>query len=86
MAEPSLFSHLSAGLEADVRDMNPWWRGETLADVPPVRRWAFRSVLDNLQRGATRATVLAGPQRVGSISRAVKTRASLRCRCLHCCC
>jgi hypothetical protein len=48
--------------------MNPWWRGEPIADLPPIRRWAFSPVLWNLERGPAPATVLRGPRQVGKTS------------------
>jgi predicted AAA+ superfamily ATPase len=56
---------VSRGLEATVRAANPWWQGERLVDLPPVRRWAFRPVLDGLTRGLTKAVLLRGPRQVG---------------------
>ncbi len=41
-------------------DDNPWWRGERLFGLPGLRRWAFASVLSEVQRGLTPATVLRG--------------------------
>jgi len=56
---------LSQGLEATLRDNNPWWRSENLAGLPPLRRWAFAPVLDSLQKGLAPVTVLRGPRQVG---------------------
>lgn len=56
---------VSRGLEATVRAANPWWQGERLADLPPVRRWAFAPVLNGLTKGLTPAVVLRGPRQVG---------------------
>jgi predicted AAA+ superfamily ATPase len=65
MGQHSLCELLSSGLEATLRDSNPWWRGERLFGLPPVRRWAFRPVIENLRTGMTPATVLRGPRQVG---------------------
>ena len=65
MRTPTLFTLLSAGLERTLADLNPWWRGERLYGVPPVRRWAFGPLLANLRNGMTKATVLSGPRQVG---------------------
>jgi len=65
MAQATLFELLTAGLEATIRDMNPWWRGERLFGLPPVRRWAFGPLRENLKAGMTAATVLRGPRQVG---------------------
>lgn len=48
--------------------MNPWWSGGAPPPVPPMRRWAFGPVLDNLRSGLTPATVLRGPRQVGKTS------------------
>lgn len=56
---------VSGGLEATVRAANPWWQGERIAELPPVRRWAFSPVLDGLTKGLTSAVVLRGPRQVG---------------------
>jgi len=56
---------VSRGLEATVRAANPWWQGERLVDLPPVRRWAFGPVLEGLTKGLTKAVVLRGPRQVG---------------------
>lgn len=60
-----LFKLLKSGLEATIRDNNPWWRGETLYNLPTMRRWAFEPVLSNLKNGLAPAVVLKGPRRVG---------------------
>lgn len=56
---------VSSGLEATVRAANPWWEGERVANLPPVRRWAFAPVLRGLTKGLTPAVVLRGPRQVG---------------------
>lgn len=56
---------MSSGLEAVVRNGNPWWRGERVVELPPFRRWAFAPVLTGLQKGLTPAVVLRGPRQVG---------------------
>lgn len=61
----TLFSLLSSGLEATIRDDNPWWRGERIAGLPPMRRWAFGPVLNGLKKGLAPVTVLRGPRQVG---------------------
>jgi predicted AAA+ superfamily ATPase len=52
-------------LEATLRNSNPWWEGERIADLPPVRRWAYEPVRRGLERGLTPAVVLRGPRQVG---------------------
>ncbi len=61
----SLFALLSQGLEATLRDDNPWWRDERIANLPLLRRWAFQPVLQSLQGGLAPVTVLRGPRQVG---------------------
>src|SRR5438270_1088784 len=56
---------LSQGLEATLRDNNPWWRGEAIAELPKRRRWAFSPVLTSLEKGLASITVLRGPRQVG---------------------
>ncbi len=63
--ELTLFALLSQGLEATIRDDNPWWRGEPIAGVPPMRRWAFAPAMGGLKRGLAPITVLRGPRQVG---------------------
>lgn len=53
------------GLERGIRNSNPWWQGERVADLPPIRCWPFQTVLDGLKRGLTKAVVLKGPRQVG---------------------
>jgi len=65
MKQGNLFHLLSTGLEALVRDANPWWRGEALSGVPPFRRWAFGPVVESLRQGLSPATVLRGPRQIG---------------------
>lgn len=61
----SLFDFMATGLEATIRDANPWWRGEQLFGLPPMRRWAFESVHQGLKKGLTPAVVLRGPRQIG---------------------
>jgi len=65
MKAPSLLTLLKSGLEATLRDGNPWWRGEREANLPPMRRWAFDRVVENLERGLAPITVLRGPRQIG---------------------
>ncbi|MEP0775675.1 MAG: ATP-binding protein [Acidobacteriota bacterium] len=65
MKQLDLLSRLPSALEAALWDANPWWRGERLFQLPPMRRWTFEPVLNNLTRGLTPATVLRGPRQVG---------------------
>ena len=60
-----LFKLLKSGLEATIRDGNPWWRGEKIYNLPTMKRWAFEPVLSNLKNGLTPAVVLKGPRCVG---------------------
>jgi len=63
--QPTLLPVLPPSLEAAVRDANPWWGGERLYGLPPMRRWPFNVILDHLQQGLTPAVVLRGPRQVG---------------------
>ena len=65
MGQLNLFALLAGGLEATIRDDNPWWRGERIAGVPPMKRWAFAPALQGVKNGLTPATVLRGPRQVG---------------------
>lgn len=65
MSQESFLTVLPVELEGDVRDANPWWRGERPFGVPVVRRWAFSPVFKSLQGGLAPATVLRGPRQVG---------------------
>ena len=44
MKQLTLFQLLTGGLETVVRNGNPWWRGEPIAELPSFRRWV-RSVI-----------------------------------------
>ena len=65
MKQRMLLKLLSQGLETLVRNGNPWWRGEPIADLPPFRRWAFEPVYNRLTRGLAPAIVLSGPRQIG---------------------
>lgn len=65
MAETTLMHLLRDGLERVIREMNPWWRGESVPAVEPVRRWAFNPVIQSLRAGLAPATVLRGPRQIG---------------------
>jgi predicted AAA+ superfamily ATPase len=62
--DPSL-PPLDPGLEATLRDDNPWWRGERMATLPSLRRWAFEPIMQGLKNGLAPVTVLRGPRQVG---------------------
>ena len=63
--QSSLFALLSTGLEATLRDNNPWWRDERIYGLPPLRRWAYEPAISGLKRGLAPVTVLRGPRQVG---------------------
>jgi len=65
LSEPILLSGLLEGLEETLRESNPWWGGEGLFALPPIRRWAFKEVLWGVKQGLTPITVLRGPRQVG---------------------
>ncbi len=56
---------LAGDTERVLRDSNPWWRGERLFGLPPVRRWAFAPTFKGLKAGLAPVTVLRGPRQVG---------------------
>ena len=58
-------SILPGDLAATLQRDNLWWRGERIADLPPIRRWAFQPVLSGIKQGLTPATVLRGPRQIG---------------------
>jgi hypothetical protein len=60
-----LFTLLASGLEQTLRNDNPWWRGEGLYGLPPLRRWAFEPVRGGLTDGLAPVTVLRGPRQIG---------------------
>jgi predicted AAA+ superfamily ATPase len=64
-SDMTLFTTLPGILEADLRDANPWWRGERISSLPPYRRWIFPTILRSLKQGLTPVTVLRGPRQVG---------------------
>ena len=65
MTQHPLPAMLSSGLEANIRDNNPWWRAEKMYSLAPMKRWAFPLVLNRLQSGLTPAVVLRGPRQIG---------------------
>ncbi len=65
MIQRDLFVALRGGVEATLRDDNPWWRGEPIADLPPMRRWAFNPVHSGVLKGMTPVVVLRGPRQIG---------------------
>lgn len=65
MKQLTLEALLTAGAERNLRDANPWWRGERQYDVATIKRWAYAPVLKGLLRGLAPVTVLRGPRQVG---------------------
>src|SRR5947209_5036952 len=65
MKQRQLFQLLSEGLEITIRNANPWWRAEPIAEVPAFHRWAFEPVYTRLTRGLAPAIVLRGPRQIG---------------------
>lgn len=55
----------SGSLEAQLRNANPWWRGERQFDIPPFRRWAFEVLQRGVKRPLAPVTVLRGPRQIG---------------------
>ena len=60
-----LFKLPSPSMEADLREQNPWWKGQRVAGLPQFRRTAFQTVLTRLQAGLAPAVVLRGPRQIG---------------------
>lgn len=56
---------ITRGLEAVIRNSNPWWQGDRVPDLPPVKRWPYQDLLNGLKKGLTPAVVLRGPRQVG---------------------
>lgn len=65
MKQKTMFPTLALGLEKDIRNSNPWWHGERPYNLPKMRRWAFKPVLNGLQKGLSPAVVLRGPRQIG---------------------
>ncbi len=65
MKQSTLFALLSSGAEIVIRNLNPWWRGERVAGLPPMRRWAFESLHRHCEGGLAPAAVLRGPRQIG---------------------
>ena len=66
MKQTLLFKDLlTHGLEKDLYRLNPWWHGLPQEELPPFKRWAFRTALERLRTGLTKATVVTGPRQVG---------------------
>lgn len=61
MKQLPLFQLLESGLEIVIRNGNPWWRGEPIAELPPFRRWAFEPVYRRLARTRTRGRLEGAP-------------------------
>lgn len=55
----------STSLEVQLRNANPWWRGERLFGIPPIRRWAFEVLRRGVKRPLAPVTVLRGPRQIG---------------------
>ena len=65
MKQLTLDALLTSGAERNLRDANPWWRGDRIFNVPAIKRWAYAPVLKGLLRGLAPVTVLRGPRQVG---------------------
>lgn len=51
----------------DLRQQNPWWRGDPLPPLPTFRRWPFELLLSRITRQPplARINVLRGPRQIG---------------------
>jgi predicted AAA+ superfamily ATPase len=57
---------LTQGLESTLRRHNHWWQGEKTFGLPPIRRWAFPRLLNDISgKGLAPITVLRGPRQIG---------------------
>jgi len=65
MSQIQLIKLLNKGLERALRDMNPWWQGDPIPKLAPIRRWAYQPVLNGLRSELSPAVVLRGPRQVG---------------------
>ncbi len=65
MSQIGLIKLLDKGLERTLRDMNPWWQGDPIPKLAPIRRWAYQPVLNGLRSNLSPAVVLRGPRQVG---------------------
>ena len=64
---PDIFDkvRLPPGLDAYLRDTNPWWEGKPGRVLPPYRRWGFEVLLRKLETAIAPAVVLRGARQVG---------------------
>jgi predicted AAA+ superfamily ATPase len=60
-----LIKTITPQLEQDLERLNPFWTGDPLPMLPPVRRWAYAPLLKRLKGGLAKATVLSGPRQIG---------------------
>ena len=65
MKQLPLSQLMPEGLETVIRNGNPWWLGEPIAELQPFRRWAFDLVYRRLTHGLAPAIVLRGPRQIG---------------------
>ena len=64
--ERTLFGiQLAPELELYLRRTNPWWSGDALLPLPPMRRALFQTVHHRLQHGLTPVIALRGARQVG---------------------
>lgn len=70
--------HSKTELLAVLRQYNPWWRGERMADLPIWRRAAFRELREWMtQPPAPRAVLLGGARQTGKTTLLFQTVAAL---------
>lgn len=80
MSQRSFEGFLATGLERRLRDANPWWSGESLFNVAPMRRFAFAPVLQGLEGVLAPVTVVRGPRQVGKTTLLTQVVAELLSR------
>ncbi|OIO03340.1 hypothetical protein COY52_07375 [Candidatus Desantisbacteria bacterium CG_4_10_14_0_8_um_filter_48_22] len=57
--------HLNQELEDFIEEINPWWSGRPMRELPKFHRWLFEHALQRLKSGLAPVTVLRGPRQVG---------------------
>ena len=58
-------NELSESLLTELHAMNPWWRGNSMGEVPLYKRNIYSSLFDSVTCGRYKITALRGPRQVG---------------------